>query len=426
MSKGRKIISMTPEAVGRSPAGPAHGEGGRTEQCQDSHHVDADALERGHHRDRQHGVVGQLSQEGPGLPQACIARGAQGQLVGEATAPHTHGDDDRRDGDWRGVGDDEGLGLTGHGGLPAKRSDTCSDGGPHPPEPPAPLLVHVFCRAPLGLDTATAQARHREDTLKGHPSARPSGRRAMWPGLQPMTVQMSTPLDRPITDAEILIVDDDPRLREVVRYACASGLPRSRAGDGRSALAEIERQQPDLVVLDVVMPEMDGVEVCRRVRRSSNLPVVFLSSKGRKSTAGTGARRATTCPSPSSPRAGEPHQGGPSPHPARGRRGRPAASPPEPAGRARFAWARCTWIPSGTAWAGEISLTATEFRLLGAPRALRRGVHPSQAGRERLPGNHYVSDRTLGSHIDAFAASCETSGLTHRDRDGVGFRYKEG
>jgi two-component system OmpR family response regulator len=96
-----------------------------------------------------------------------------------------------------------------------------------------------------------------------------------------MTIQMTNTLDRSITDAEILIVDDDPRLREVVRYALSqAGFRVREAGDGRAALLAIDESLPDLVVLDVVMPELDGVEVCRRIRQRSSVPVVFLSSKG--------------------------------------------------------------------------------------------------------------------------------------------------
>ena len=81
--------------------------------------------------------------------------------------------------------------------------------------------------------------------------------------------------------AEILIVDDEPHLREVVRYALErEGHTVREASDGRVALAELARSEPDLMVLDVLMPELDGIEVCRRVRQSSRLPIVFLSSRG--------------------------------------------------------------------------------------------------------------------------------------------------
>ena len=79
----------------------------------------------------------------------------------------------------------------------------------------------------------------------------------------------------------VLIVDDDPYLREVVRYALArEGFTVREAEDGADALAQLEQQPADLVVLDVLMPEMDGLEVCRRLRRTSRVPILFLSSRG--------------------------------------------------------------------------------------------------------------------------------------------------
>jgi two-component system OmpR family response regulator len=78
----------------------------------------------------------------------------------------------------------------------------------------------------------------------------------------------------------ILVVDDDPHLREVVRYALArQGFTVFEATNGLEALQRVAAAQPDLVVLDVVMPELDGIETCRRLRQSSRVPIVFLSSR---------------------------------------------------------------------------------------------------------------------------------------------------
>jgi two-component system OmpR family response regulator len=79
----------------------------------------------------------------------------------------------------------------------------------------------------------------------------------------------------------ILIVDDDPHIREVIRFALErADFRTTEAGDGARAL-ELCRSTPppDLVVLDILMPEMDGTEVCRRLRAESRLPIVFLSSR---------------------------------------------------------------------------------------------------------------------------------------------------
>jgi two-component system OmpR family response regulator len=81
-------------------------------------------------------------------------------------------------------------------------------------------------------------------------------------------------------DRLILIVDDDLHIREVLRYALESaGFRTAEAGDGEEALSLFEELEPDLVVLDILMPETDGIEVCKSIRKSSQVPIVFLSSK---------------------------------------------------------------------------------------------------------------------------------------------------
>jgi two-component system OmpR family response regulator len=78
----------------------------------------------------------------------------------------------------------------------------------------------------------------------------------------------------------ILVVDDDPQIREVVRFAVGrEGFRVSEAGNGRDALAAFERDPADLIILDILMPEMDGTDVCREIRRRSTVPIIFLSSK---------------------------------------------------------------------------------------------------------------------------------------------------
>src|SRR5687768_4034916 len=80
--------------------------------------------------------------------------------------------------------------------------------------------------------------------------------------------------------ARILIADDDPHIREVVCFALEkAGHQVTARGDGRSALEAAFGTQPDLVVLDILMPDLDGIEVCRRIREKSPVPILFLSSK---------------------------------------------------------------------------------------------------------------------------------------------------
>ncbi len=78
----------------------------------------------------------------------------------------------------------------------------------------------------------------------------------------------------------ILVADDDPNLREVVRYTLAqAGFDVVEAKDGREALEKIRARPPALLVLDIMMPELDGLEVCRAVRKDHPFPIVFLSSR---------------------------------------------------------------------------------------------------------------------------------------------------
>jgi two-component system, OmpR family, response regulator len=80
--------------------------------------------------------------------------------------------------------------------------------------------------------------------------------------------------------ANILIVDDDRHIREVVRFALEqAGHTVTEAQDGRVALDLFAAKPPELVILDILMPELDGVEVVKRLRRESNVPILFLSSR---------------------------------------------------------------------------------------------------------------------------------------------------
>jgi DNA-binding response OmpR family regulator len=79
----------------------------------------------------------------------------------------------------------------------------------------------------------------------------------------------------------VLIVDDDQALRTVLATALGDeGFTVSQAGDGAAGLRRFESDGADLVILDILMPEMDGLEVCRRIRRKSTVPIVLLSSRG--------------------------------------------------------------------------------------------------------------------------------------------------
>lgn len=79
----------------------------------------------------------------------------------------------------------------------------------------------------------------------------------------------------------ILIADDDAGIRDVLRMACEqAGFTVSIAADGQEALEMAGRLQPDLIVLDIGMPEMDGLTVCLEVRKTSAVPILFLTAQG--------------------------------------------------------------------------------------------------------------------------------------------------
>src|SRR3954466_6931953 len=78
----------------------------------------------------------------------------------------------------------------------------------------------------------------------------------------------------------ILVADDDPHIRQLIVFALVkAGLDAIEAEDGEAALAAVVAHSPDLVVLDINMPRMDGLEVCRRLRAAGDLPILFLSSR---------------------------------------------------------------------------------------------------------------------------------------------------
>ena len=78
----------------------------------------------------------------------------------------------------------------------------------------------------------------------------------------------------------ILVVDDDLHIRDVVRFAFEkTGMTISIAQDGKEALRQFDRNVHDLVVLDIGMPEMDGLEVCRQIRKTADTPILFLSAR---------------------------------------------------------------------------------------------------------------------------------------------------
>ena len=178
----------------------------------------------------------------------------------------------------------------------------------------------------------------------------------------------------------ILIVDDDPHIRQLLAFALGkAGLDDAEAGDGEAALAAVARDAPDLVVLDINMPRMDGLEVCRRMRAAATCRS---SSSPRATTRSTGswarARRRRLCGQAVQPArgggAGQRHPGA-----AAARRAEPGAERPVGHGRLRLdpeGWRRA----GTTRWS---PLTVTEFGSCACSPPRRRrssAATPSSTG----------------------------------------------
>src|SRR5260370_2109812 len=87
----------------------------------------------------------------------------------------------------------------------------------------------------------------------------------------------------PAKKTTILVADDDPQLlRLVTRNLQFEGYEVLPASDGQQALEQIEAQTPDLVLLDVMMPKLDGFSVCHRVREFSAVPIIMITARGQE------------------------------------------------------------------------------------------------------------------------------------------------
>ena len=222
----------------------------------------------------------------------------------------------------------------------------------------------------------------------------------------------------------ILVVDDDPHIREVVCFALKKdGFATVEAGDGEQALARFRELHPDLVVLDIVMPELDGAAVCRALRRISTVPIVFLSSRDDEVDRILGLELGGDdyVTKPFSPRELVARVR------AILRRGKGEARDPlAPGGhplehgRLRLDLDRYTAF-----WQGqEVVLTLTEFGIL---RTLL--THPGKVfNRDQLMDGSYqdyrvVSDRTMDSHVRRVRAKFKALGADPIETlHGIGYR----
>lgn len=225
----------------------------------------------------------------------------------------------------------------------------------------------------------------------------------------------------------VLVVDDEKRIREVVDYALKKdGFRVSEAADAEQALSLLECEMPDLVVLDVMLPGIDGLELCRQIRTRAAVPVLFLSARGDEVDRIVGLELGGDdyLSKPFSPRELVARvravlrrtladgQSPPEPEPAKiYRHGRLELDPERH--RARFD-------------SREVPLTATEFSLLVALLE-RPGVVLTRAQLlQRAYSGEHVTERTLDTHVRRIRAkfrgfSADPIATVH----GVGYRAGE-
>ena len=83
------------------------------------------------------------------------------------------------------------------------------------------------------------------------------------------------------TKQRILVADDDANIAELIfLYLTKEGYEVRKAADGREALQLMSSFNPSLLILDIMMPELDGYEVCREIRKTSQVPIIMLTAKG--------------------------------------------------------------------------------------------------------------------------------------------------
>jgi two-component system, OmpR family, response regulator len=220
----------------------------------------------------------------------------------------------------------------------------------------------------------------------------------------------------------ILVVDDDPHIRDVVRFAFEkTGMLISTAQDGKEALRQFDRNVHELVVLDIGMPEMDGLEVCRQIRKTSDTPILFLSARDEEIDRILGLEIGGDdyVTKPFSPRELVARVN------AILRRARTTAAPAAPKAMSHGG---LTVDPDGRSVAFQdkpVSLTALEFDILKTLLARPGFVFTRELILDAAyAGNIHVADRTIDSHVRNIrakmaAAGCESAIETVH---GVGFR----
>jgi len=222
---------------------------------------------------------------------------------------------------------------------------------------------------------------------------------------------------------KILLVDDDAHIRQLLAFALGkAGMKTSEAQDGEAALREVERERPDLVVLDINMPRMDGLEVCRRLRAEGDLPILFLSSRDDEIDRVLGLELGGDdyVVKPFSPREVVARV---SAILKRGGRALAEAGPKSALVHNRLRLDPEAWEAR---WDSvQVPVTVTEFQLLLLLASLPSKVFSRDAIIDRLHGPGFaITDRTIDSHIRNLRAKFAAlgGGDLIETRAGIGYR----
>lgn len=225
----------------------------------------------------------------------------------------------------------------------------------------------------------------------------------------------------------ILVVDDEAHIRDVVQYALTrEGHVVETAADGRIALDRLGKGGIDLVILDILMPELDGLSLCRRLRETSQVPIIFLSSRAEEVDRILGLELGGDdyVPKPFSPRELATRVRAVLRRSSlRGGAGEAERGPILVHGPLELDVERHEVRVAGA----KVELTATEFEvlrtLLDRPgRLLTR----SQLIDRAYAGDHHVTERTIDTHIRRIRAKLRPFGVDPIETvHGLGYRSTE-
>ncbi len=219
----------------------------------------------------------------------------------------------------------------------------------------------------------------------------------------------------------ILVVDDEPQILELLRsYLRREGFDVEEAADGEAALAAAHRAQPDLVILDLMLPRLDGREVCRRIRETARTPIIMLTARDEETDKLLGLELGADdyITKPFSPR--------------------------EVVARVRAVLRRGAWEPATLIHAGALTidlrahevrdgdrrleLTPTEFRLLEILASHPNQVFTRMQLIDRIQGHAFEGyERTVDAHVKNLRGKVEPDPRAPRyivTVYGVGYKFQ--